>query len=112
MAAYFSGRGGAVLGCWLLVVGEARCIELFQQPGTNNQEPALPPTQRVHDLHVVSFLQRLRGMLAARDDFPIELDCDAAFGEAFVAQQGGEGACAVDLPRLAVELYIHAHSLP
>jgi len=66
----------------------------------------------VHDLHAISFLQDLRGVLAARDDFPIHLDSDAAFGEAFVAQQGGEGAGAIDLPGLAVQLDFHVLILP
>ena len=66
----------------------------------------------MHDLYAISFLQYLRNVLASRDDFSIHFDRDAAFGEAFVAQQGGEGACAIDLPRLAVELDIHAPSLP
>jgi hypothetical protein len=63
-----------------------------------DREAASSPAQGVHDLHAIPFAQEMGCVLAARDDFRIDLYGDAALGQAFIAQQRCKCAFAFDVP--------------
>lgn len=63
--------------------------------------------KRVHNLHHIAFLQRIFGMLRARDDFAIDLYRHAALAQAFGLQQLMQGEGSLQLAGFAIELDIH-----
>ena len=77
-----------------------------------DREAASSPAQGVHDLHAIPFAQEMGCVLAARDDFRIDLYGDAALGQAFISQEDGERASVLDVLGAAVQLDVHPVSLP
>ncbi len=77
-----------------------------------NREAASPSAQGMHDLDAVAFAQDMGSVPAARDDVGIDLDGDAALGQAFISQEDGERASVLDVLGAAVQLDVHPVSLP
>ena len=67
----------------------------------------LATTQCVDDFDPIAIGEAMLAVAAARDDFAIDLDRDAALGQAFESEQLQHAECGVDLARAAIEQYFH-----
>ena len=63
--------------------------------------------ERVDHFHLVPFAERMGGVLAARDDGAVDLDRDAAVGQAFPTEQIGDGGGRCEGARGTVEQDVH-----
>ena len=63
--------------------------------------------ERVDHFHLVPFAESMGGVLAARDDGAVDLDRDAAVGQAFPAEQIGDGGGRCEGARGTVEQDVH-----
>lgn len=66
-----------------------------------------PTPQRLHDLHHIPLRQQVLGVAAAGDDLAVDLDRDAAGGEALGGEEVGEGAGGGEGEGGAVESDVH-----
>lgn len=66
---------------------------------------------RLHDLHAIAVPQFVQRMPAARDDFAVHFDGDAALAMAGFGEQPRNGGCRCAFMWLAIEMDLHAGSL-
>ena len=65
-------------------------------------------TQRVHDLDAVALPQDVHCMARARNDLAIYFHRNAALGQAFKYQQGGQGAAGLGVMWATIQFNVHA----